>query len=147
LDTTNDLTPIRRVEMGRKLEARSLIAPYMTRSRKREVIEKRVERTPQVLTVEFNEEERSTYQRITESLRSQSHGLHGVSVFALIARQRQMASSLPAALQAWHDKGVLEDLAWEDFGRDLVGLPDVAVELPPIDLQLARRLEEVDSKY
>src|SRR5690606_6760614 len=57
------------------------------------------------------------------------------------------ASSLPAALQAWHDKGVLEDLAWEDFGRDLVGLPDVAVELPPIDLQLARRLEEVDSKY
>ena len=147
LNTANDLTPIRRVEIGRKLEARSLIAPYMTRSRKREVIEKRVERTPQVLTVEFNEEESATYQRITENLRYQSQGLRGVSVFALIARQRQMASSLPAALQAWHEKGVLEDLAWEDVGRDLEGLSDVAVELPPVDLQLARRLEEADSKY
>src|SRR5690606_9632453 len=95
-DTTNDLTPIRRVEMGRKLEARSLTAPYAARSRTREVIESRVERTPQLLTVELTVEERSTYQRTTESLRSQSHGLHGVSVFALIARQRQMASSLPA---------------------------------------------------
>lgn len=27
LDATNDLTPIRRVEIGRMLEARSLIAP------------------------------------------------------------------------------------------------------------------------
>ena len=147
LNATNDLTPVRRVEMGRKLEARSLIAPYMTRSRKREVIEKRVERTPQVLTVEFNEEERSTYERITNSLRAQSKGLQGVSVFALIARQRQMASSLPAALRAWHDKGILEDLAWEDVGREIEGLSEVQVELPAIDLDLTHRLEYTDSKY
>jgi superfamily II DNA or RNA helicase len=147
LHATSELTPLRRVEIGRKLEALSLIAPYMTRSRKREVIEKRVERTPQVLKVEFSEEERYTYQRITENLRSQSQGLQGVSVFALIARQRQMASSLPAALQAWHEKGMLEDLAWEDIGRDAPGLSEVAIELPPIDLHLALRLEEADSKY
>ena len=147
LNATNDLTPLRRVEVGRMLESRSLIAPYMTRSRKREVIAKKVERTPQVLTVEFGEEERSTYQQITENLRSRSCGMKGVSVFALIARQRQMASSLPAALYAWHDKGILNELAWEDFGRDLDGLSDIVVDLPTIDLELAQRLEEVDSKY
>ena len=147
LNATNDLTQLRRVEVGRMLESRSLIAPYMTRSRKREVIAKKVERTPQVLMVEFGEEERSTYQQITENLRSRSCGMKGVSVFALIARQRQMASSLPAALYAWHDKGILNELAWEDFGRDLDGLSDIVVDLPTIDLELAQRLEEVDSKY
>ncbi|WP_282022534.1 SNF2-related protein [Ruegeria faecimaris] len=147
LNETNDLSPSRRVEIGRKLEASSLIAPYMTRSRKREVIEKRVERTAQVLSVDFKEEERQTYQRISDNLRGRSVGMKGVSIFALIARQRQMASSLPAALQAWNDKGVLEDLAWEDFGRDMGDLSDLGSELPAIDLSLARRLEELDSKY
>lgn len=147
LNAANDLSPSRRVEIGRMLEASSLIAPYMTRSRKREVIEKRVERTPQVLTVEFNEEERRTYQRVTDNLRGRSLGLTGVSVFALIARQRQMASSLPAALQSWDDKGILEDLAWEDFGRDFDALDESEIDLPEIDLGLALRLEELDSKY
>ncbi len=147
LNRTNDLSPTRRVEVGRKLEASSLIAPYMTRSRKREVIEKRVERTAQVLTVEFKEEERQTYQRITENLRGRSVGMKGVSIFALIARQRQMASSLPAALHSWHEKGVLEDLAWEDFGRDLGDPSELDVDVPEIDLSLAKKLEELDSKY
>lgn len=147
LNASNELSPSRRVEIGRKLEASSLIAPYMTRSRKREVIEKRVERTPQVLKIEFNDEERRTYQRITDNLRGRSLGLKGVSIFALIARQRQMASSLPAALQSWHDKGILEDLAWEDFGLDLGGLDNVDVDLPDIDLSLALRLEDLDTKY
>ena len=147
LNAANDLSPSRRVEIGRMLETSSLIAPYLTRSRKREVIEKRVERRPQVLTVEFCEEERRTYQRITDNLRGRSAGLTGVSVFALIARQRQMASSLPAALQSWHEKGILEDLAWEDFGRDFDVLGEPDIDLPEIDLGLARRLEELDSKY
>ncbi|MYA88910.1 MAG: DEAD/DEAH box helicase [Boseongicola sp. SB0662_bin_57] len=147
LNAANDLSPSRRVEIGRMLETSSLIAPYLTRSRKREVIEKRVERRPQVLTVEFSEEERRTYQRVTNNLRGRSRGLTGVSVFALIARQRQMASSLPAALQSWHERGILEDLAWEDFGRDFYALGEPDIDLPEIDLGLAHRLEELDSKY
>ena len=147
LNAGNDLSPSRRVEIGRMLEASSLIAPYITRSRKREVIEMRVERTPQVLTVEFNEEERRTYQRVTDNLRGRSLGLTGVSVFALIARQRQMASSLPAALQSWSEKGILEDLAWEDFGGDFDVLEKSEINFPEIDLGLAHRLEEFDSKY
>ena len=129
------------------LETSSLIAPYLTRSRKREVIEKRVERRPRVLTVKFCEEERRTYQRITDNLRGRSAGITGVSIFALIARQRQMASSLPAALQSWHEKGILEDLAWEDFGRDFDVLGESDIDLPEINLGLAYRLEELDSKY
>ena len=147
LNAARVLSPSRRVEIGRMLEASSLIAPYMTRSRKREVIEKRVVRTPQVLKVEFNEEERRTYQKISDNLRGRSLGLTGVSVFALIARQRQMASSMPAALQSWHEKGILEDLAWGDLGRDFYALDKSEIDLPKIDLVLARRLEEHDSKY
>ena len=111
--------PAKRIELVRLLEARSLLGQYMTRSRKREVLERRVERAAQVLTVRFSEEERAIYRRVTDRIRTQSAGKSGVSLFALIARQRQMASSLVAALESWTEKGVLEELLWEDLGRSV----------------------------
>jgi SNF2 family DNA or RNA helicase len=109
----------KRVELVRLLEARSLIGQYMTRSRKREVLERKVERAAQVLNVRFSDLEREIYSRVTEKIRVQSAGKSGVSLFALIARQRQMASSLVAALESWREKGILEELLWEDLGRSL----------------------------
>ena len=46
----------------------------------------------------------------------QATGLHGASLFPLIMRQRQMASSLVAALRGWNETGLLEELFWEDLG-------------------------------
>ena len=108
--------PERRVEILRLLESRSLLSQYMTRSRKREVLDRRVERAPQVLSVRFTPAESALYQHVTERIREEAVGKTGVSLFSLIARQRQMASSIVGALESWREKGLIEELLWEDFG-------------------------------
>src|SRR5690606_32825673 len=84
--------------------------------RKREVLERRVQRAPQVLNVTFSPAESAIYNHVTERIREQSVGKSGVSLFSLIARQRQMASSIVGALESWRDKDLIEELLWEDFG-------------------------------
>jgi hypothetical protein len=106
----------KRIEALRLLESRSLLSQYMTRSRKREVLETRVERAPQVLSVSFSPAELAIYDHVTERIRAQAIGKSGVSLFALVARQRQMASSIVGALESWDEKGLTEELLWEDFG-------------------------------
>lgn len=113
-DAAND--PERRIEVLRLLESRSLLSQYMTRSRKREVLGKRVERAPQVLNVAFSASEAAIYQHVTNRIRDQAVGKSGVSLFSLIARQRQMASSIVGALESWREKDYLDELLWEDFG-------------------------------
>lgn len=110
------LTAEERVEILRLLESRSLLSQYMTRSRKREVLEKRVERAPQVLSVAFSPSESAIYNQVTRRIRTQSVGKSGVPLFSLIARQRQMASSIVGALESWREKDLLEELLWEDMG-------------------------------
>ncbi|QQR36147.1 DEAD/DEAH box helicase family protein [Devosia oryziradicis] len=106
----------RRIETLRLLEARSLLSQYMTRSRKREVLANRVERAPQTLNVTFSDAEAAIYNHVTDRIREQSVGVTGVSLFSLIARQRQMASSIVGALESWRDKDLLEELLWDDLG-------------------------------
>jgi len=115
--------PEERIEVLRLLESRSLLSQYMTRSRKREVLEKRVERAAQVLEVSFKPAESAVYNYVSDKIRAQSVGKSGVSLFSLIARQRQMASSIVGAIESWRDKDLLEELLWEDFGltNDLTG--------------------------
>ena len=113
---TSANSPDARIELLRLLEMRSLLSQYMTRSRKREVLEERVERAPQTLLVTFSPGEKALYDHVTQRLRSQSVGTSGVSLFALIARQRQMASSIVGALESWEERGVLEELLWDDLG-------------------------------
>lgn len=151
--------PERRIEMLGLLESRSLLSQYLTRSRKREVLEKRVERAPQVLNVSFNAAESSIYNKVTESIRNQAIGKTGVSLFSLIARQRQMASSIVGALESWTEKGLLEELLWEDLGRpipdgDNESSADDRAALPNLDDTTAfgfsydiAELERGDGKY
>ncbi len=108
-----------RVEIARTLESRSLLGRFMTRSRKREVLERRIERASQTLNVHFSAVEREIYNRVTERLREKAAGKSVFSLFALIARQRQMASSLVASLESWHQHGRVEELLWEDLGRSV----------------------------
>lgn len=151
----------KRVDILRLLESRSLLAQYMTRSRKREVFDKRVERAPQTLSVRFNPHESSLYKHVTNKIREEAFGKSGVSLFSLVARQRQMASSIVGALESWRDKGVLEDLLWEDFGvsRDLLtdsasdeieneAGGDAGADAAGLDFSYdIKSLEEGDSKY
>lgn len=105
-----------RVRLGQQLEVVSLLSQYLTRTRKRDALEQRVERVPQMLTVDFSDEEKAIYDRITARIRARARGYRGVALFQEIARQRRMASCMVAALRAWQDSGDLEQLLWEDLG-------------------------------
>jgi len=147
----------RRVEALRLLEARSLLSQYMTRSRKREVLEHRVERTPQVLSVSFSPDEMAIYKRVSANIRAQAAGMSGVSLFSLVVRQRQMSSSIVGALESWHEKDLLGELLWEDFGQPQLEIEDEdAQNAVPTDLDgqsdvgfayHKAELEKNDAKY
>ena len=145
--------PAARVELGRLLESRSLLGQYMTRSRKREVLKRRVERAAQVLRVSFSSPERLVYNTITRKIRERMADTEGMATFALCMRQRQMASCLVAALERWREWDLIEEVMWEDIGsspqEDDARMNDTAELLSDeiiagIDI---RTLEAADSKY
>ena len=102
-----------RIEVIRQLESRSLLNLYMTRLRKREILVKVAKRAPQVYYVEFTDDEKYVYNQVVDSIRKQSIGKSYIGLFTLILRQRQMASSIVAALTSWKGKEFWEDLKWE----------------------------------
>ncbi|QXE87398.1 DEAD/DEAH box helicase family protein [Geomonas nitrogeniifigens] len=143
-----------RVKLGQLLDGSSLLTQYMTRSRKRDVFVNRVERKAKTLQVHFTEMEKQLYRQITARIRATAQGLKGLPLFSLISRQRQMASCMPAAIEAWRESGLLEDLLWEDLGvspslneydiGDGDGLGCEGFGIEDIDLE---QLKMNDSKY
>jgi hypothetical protein len=124
----------------------------MTRSRKRDVLPNRVERSAQPLHVRFTTAERTAHDSILKALRARAaNQMTGTALgFAMVMRQRQMASSLPAAIASWRESGFVDEQLWEDLGRadnelDLTDLFGAGPEPPP-DIDLAE-LEASDSKY
>jgi superfamily II DNA or RNA helicase len=105
-----------RVRLGHKLETAALLGQYLTRTRKRDVIIRRVERRAITLRAQMSALERDLYKRILLHLRQRAAGIRGVALFTEIARQRRMASCMVAALSAWEETGDLDDLLWEDVG-------------------------------
>jgi superfamily II DNA or RNA helicase len=148
----------RKIEIGNILERASLLGHFMSRSRKRDALENRVERSAQTQVVRFTEEERHVYDYVTEQVRQRSEGLYGVSLFSVIARQTQMASCMVAAIESWRSGGFLDDLLFDAMGLDSWSFGGVetngetedgglnVLEIPDgvVDLAL---LEQNDSKY
>ncbi|MDE0308500.1 MAG: DEAD/DEAH box helicase, partial [Acidiferrobacterales bacterium] len=112
-----NITAERRIEFSKLLESRSLLSQYMVRSRKREVLENKARREPQVLTVNFSEIEQAIYTKVTNNLWDNRQEESEAPQFAIIMRQRQMASSLTAALRAWQSNEAFDDQFWEDLGQ------------------------------
>jgi superfamily II DNA or RNA helicase len=150
-----------RVRIGYKLENSSLIGQYISRSRKRDVLPDRVERASQTLVVSFSPLEKQIYDYVTHQIRQQTKGRQGIPLFKIITRQRQMASCMVAALQAWSKQGILDEmvqedeLLWEDFGVSTqlnteteedatLDIPDWP--FPPGKIDYAQ-LEKQDTKY
>lgn len=164
LENANDIERSERIDIYRTLDSRSLLSQYVTRSRKREVLEKRVERRAQSLSVKLHPYERKIYNQLTMTIRARAKGLRGATLFSLISRQRQMASSIVAALESWTEKNIVDDLLWEDLGsiayqNDLFAeldkdfFPDKSIrgDDTGADIQLdgvqIEELERIDSKY
>lgn len=138
------------VRIAQLLENCSLLGQFMTRSRKRDVLPNRVIREPITLKIKFSDDEQQVYQRLSQRIRQQTQGLQGISFFSLVAKQRQMASSLVAALTGWQQKELLDELLWEDLGT-IPSTSDTPHEdgmslLKEQEVDL-NRLEELDTKY
>ena len=156
-DEAEVLTPEERVAMSHRLERVNLLGQVIVRSRKREVLQNRVERKVQNLPVPMTAAEQDFYQRVTEAVVSYGllHG--GVQGFLLATPQRQMSSCMFAAASRWLGCGAewsedeAEAFAYETFGED------VAVDgLAPVSDYVARALvghvdlkalRQHDSKY
>lgn len=105
-----------RIKLGNSLENASLLGQFMTRSRKRDVLKDRVERGAQTLEVRFSETEKSVYDAVTRYIRERANASSGIKYFAEVARQRQMASCMHAALENWQAGGFLDDVLAEGLG-------------------------------
>lgn len=139
---------------------------YFTRTRKRDVFENRIIREPYTIMYELSEEELAIYGSVTKKLQSQEFQAENdnhIMVFALIARQRQMASCLPAALMHWNEhkvtrdeeseKTVFEDLVTDNFDMNTLGEDDTAsvagASAVTIDIssKIIEKITKSDAKY
>lgn len=156
-DVAEVLTPEERVAMNHRLERVNLLGQVIVRSRKREVLENRVERKVQNLPVPMTAAEQDFYQRVTEAVISYGLLNGGVQGFLLATPQRQMSSCMFAAASRWlgHGAGWSEEeaeaFAYDAFGEDMDvdGLTSVSgyvarALVGHVDLQALRAH---DSKY
>jgi len=146
-----------KMKLCRLIESNQLLNRYMSRTRKRDVIENRVIREANAYQVNYSEYELQVYNRLSAAVRLRAEQTTGTPLFVLITRQRQMASSLVAAIDSWQDSGLYEELQefmWEDQGlideqgketlreenKELLKVFDVS----DVDLD---KLRKEDSKY
>ena len=150
-DAAKDLTDTdERVRVARLLEERSLLSSVFSRTRKRDVMQNRVIRDPRIIRISLNASERAIYDSVTNALRRKAHGASTANTFALVARQRQLASSIPAAVMNWRENPDTAELLEEDLGFTLD--PEEIGALSHEGLQEAApsdvvSLEAIDTKY
>jgi len=140
-----------RIEIGRSIEALSLFGTYFTRSRKRDVFVNRVVRTPEKVMVELDDYELGVYESVTRQIRDRSKRSDMIDMFLLISRQRQLTSSIFAALRKWTSQDrVVDDETWEDLGALEPENHSGSKKRDSIELDLdfdLERLRAGDSKY
>ncbi len=91
----------KRVETVSKIRSKYFYDRFVTRTRKRDVIENRTERKVAAINYPLSRIERDFYQQVTTYLKSKGDQANAFNNFSLITRQRQMASCMPAALANW----------------------------------------------
>ena len=139
-----------RADLLNRLEKMNLLGRAITRTRKREVTELRVVREPVAEYVSLSDVEREFYDRVTSLVRQYCVDNNTLEGFLLVMPQRQMSSSMPAALRYWKKKKLDYNLLYEDLGND------EAEEAGPLTSQLMAEANELgdlqvlwdnDSKY
>ena len=136
-----------RARLGERLDRVNLLGHVVTRTRKRDVEERRVVRDVNALDVQLSSPERDFYERVTDCVREYCLQRDAHEGFLLTTPQRQMPSSMPAALQFWQQGGVLDEEEDSD---------DAEHDDPKLRAELRKRASELgdflllrrqDSKY
>lgn len=99
-----DDTPENRVRLAARLEEMSLLGSIVNRTRRKDVVEFKVERRPQTIPWEMSAEERNFYDRITHAIENYAYDRDLNERFLLAQTQRLLASSLAAAYRHWGEK-------------------------------------------
>jgi len=138
--------------LAERLDRVNLLGHAVTRTRKRDVEEWRVVREVVAQHIPLNPTEETFYQAVTDAVREYCMSREAHEGFLLVTPQRQMCSSMPAALRFWQEGGVSDpNELWEDLGHS----GDDEEEGPLVQQLVARArqlgsLEELwrsDSKY
>jgi superfamily II DNA or RNA helicase len=139
-------------ELAHRLESINLLGHAVTRTRKREVTEWRVVRQAESEVVTLTKPELDFYARVTELVRRYCFERDAHEGFLLVTPQRQISSSMPAALREWQRRGLRFDHAYEDIGES----PEDDQEMGPLvraisenahNLGDLQELWDNDSKY
>lgn len=144
-----------RSKLANRIDNINLLGKAVARTRKRDVTEFRVVREVIAEVVPLSAEERNFYSRVTELVRRYALESEGHEAFLMVMPQRQMSSSMPAALLEWQEKrGRQESLAqemYEDFGaegaEDLLGPLTAQIVEEAHQLGDVKILFEQDAKY
>jgi len=138
-----------RTAIAHKLERMNLLGFALTRTRKRDVQEWRVVREAVPEKVSMHPIERKLYSEVTNIVREFCDSQGGIEGFLLVMPQRQVASSMAAAVKSWQERTRDLDSIYEDFGAD-AGEPGPLVGHLMSNLdRLAdfKELRSIDSKY
>ena len=153
-DEKTVVSPAGLSDLARRLDRLNLLGHAVTRTRKREVTEWRVLRQAVSEPARMTDQESAFYNTVTQIVREFSQKSEAHEGFLLVTPQRQMSSSMPAALRLWQSRGHsnLEEI-YEDFGFDANRSDE---ELGPLVSELIRRsaefgdfetLKQADTKY
>lgn len=155
LPDSEKLSDVRyRSELAYKLDSINLLGHVITRTRKRDVTEWRVLRevVPEMISLTADEEQ--FYHAVTETVREFCLLYNQNEGFILTTPQRQMASSMPAALREWQRRAeISSEQLYEDYG---ITIDIEEMERGPVITELISRVKELgdletlwnsDSKY
>ena len=137
-----------RMHMVDSIKRKYFYDSLVTRTRKRDVFPNRVRRNVVSVNFRLNDYERNFYERVSVFLQNeaqQSTKNQNFSTFRLIARQRQMASSIPAALRSWRGLGVDDDFD-ETIEAESNRENARMFSMPSFDEFDLEKLESTDSK-
>jgi len=143
-----------RAETAWRLETLNLLGHVVSRTRKREIREWNVNRDPIPEAVPLTPVEQDFYEQVTQIVREYAAKVNGVEAFLVCMPQRQISSSMPAALRHWQARSAASDA--EELYEDMGVLVDEDDRPGPLVTEIVNRvaklanlaeLEANDSKY
>lgn len=141
-----------RADLADRIDRVNPLSKVVTRTRKRDVHERKVVRNPTALMASMSATEARFYGEVTESVRRYCAETDIHEGFLLTIPQRQMCSSMPAACRAWRRKfesvefdDEIARIAEEAFGDDVEPAAGSAKSLTnaPLVAELARIAADV----
>ena len=104
----------KRMQYSEDLRSQVFYNNLFNRTRRRFVFDNTAKRKPFAVEFGLSSNEMDIYSRVTQLVRDMSKNHSEIITFALIARQRQMASCIPAAFKDWKNKLFQQDIIISD---------------------------------